>query len=64
MYLVATTDDPDEVAVTEVWSDAQSHLESLQDPGIPELISRARPSIAGVKGQTRLQVLGGKGVPV
>lgn len=61
LYLVASTDRADEVAVTEVWTDEAAHDASLQDAGVPELIAEARPVIAGMSGQTRLTVLGGKG---
>ena len=63
LYLVATTDRDDEVAVTEVWTDQAAHDASLHDPGVPELITEARPVIAGMAGQTPLTVLGGKGLP-
>ena len=64
LYLVATTDQDDEVAVTEVWTDEAAHDASLRDPGVPELIAEARPVIAGVAEQTRLSVRGGKGLDV
>ena len=63
LYLVATTEDPDEVAVTELWTDPAAHEASLQAPGVGELIARARPVIAGMSGRSVLTVLGGKGVP-
>ncbi len=62
LYVVATTDEPDEVAVAEVWTDEAAHDASLRDEGVPELITRARPVIAGMTGQTRLDVRGGKGL--
>ncbi len=64
LYLVATTEQADEVAVTEVWIDEAAHDASLQQAGVPELIAEARPVIAGVAGQTRLSVRGGKGLDV
>jgi quinol monooxygenase YgiN len=63
MYLVSTTEDPNEVAVQELWTDEAAHAASLQAPGVGELIARARPLITGVSGRTVLTVLGGKGVP-
>jgi quinol monooxygenase YgiN len=62
LYLVATTEEPDEVAVTELWTDEEAHDASLHDPGVPELIAEARPVIAGVAAQTRLTVHGGTGL--
>ncbi len=62
LYLVATTGQADEVAVTEIWTDEAAHDASLREPGVPELIAEARPVLAGVPGQTRLVVQGGKGL--
>ena len=63
MYLVSTTQDADEVAITELWTDEAAHDASLQAPGVGELIGKARPVIAGVSGRNVLTVLGGKGLP-
>jgi len=63
LYLVATTEEPDEVAVYEVWTDEAAHDASLNNAGVPELITEAREVIAGVTGHTSLQVRGGKGLP-
>jgi quinol monooxygenase YgiN len=62
LYLVATTERADEVAVTEVWTDEGAHDASLHDAGVRELIAEARPVIAGLAGQTHLTVQGGKGL--
>lgn len=63
LYLVSTTEDPDEVAITELWTDEAAHEASLQAPGVGELIEKARPVIAGMSGRRVLTVLGGKGLP-
>ncbi len=63
LYLVATTEDADEVAITELWTDRAAHEASLEAPGVGELIGRARPVIAGMSGRSILTVLGGKGMP-
>ena len=62
LYLVATTEQADEVAVTEVWTDEAAHDASLHAPGVGELIAEARQVIAGVAGHTRLTIHGGKGL--
>ena len=64
LYLVATTEDPNEVAITELWADQGAHEASLQAPGVGELIGRARPVIAGMSSRNVLTVLGGKGMPI
>jgi len=63
MYLVSTTEDANEVAITELWTDEAAHEASLRAPGVAELIGRARPVITGMSGRSVLTVLGGKGVP-
>ena len=63
MYLVSTTEDADEVAVTELWTDEAAHEASLQAPGVGDLMRRARPVISGMTGRSVLTVLGGKGLP-
>lgn len=63
LYAVATTGDADEVAVTEVWTTEAAHAASLDDEAVRALIAEARPLVAGLGGQTRLTVLGGKGLP-
>ena len=63
MYLVSTTEDANEVAITELWTDEAEHEASLRAPGVAELIGRARPVITGMSGRSVLTVLGGKGVP-
>ncbi len=47
LYLVATTEDPNEVAITELWTDQGAHEASLQAPGVGEFIGRARPVMQG-----------------
>jgi len=61
VYLVGTVDDePDAVAVLEVWSDRDAHARSLQDPRVQELIQRGRPLIAGMGQSLQLNAVGGK----
>ncbi len=60
LYLVSTaeTDDDDAVWITEVWRTEADHDASLSLPGVPELIGRARPLIAGMGDSQRFRVLG------
>jgi quinol monooxygenase YgiN len=62
LYVVAREGD-DAIWVTEVWTDRAAHDASLRAPGVPEMIARARPLIAGIEGRAEFSVLGGKGVP-
>lgn len=59
LYLVATTDQPDDVVVTEVWTDQRAHDASLTTPAVRALIAEARPLIAGMQPGTRLDVRAG-----
>jgi quinol monooxygenase YgiN len=61
LYLVATTESPDEVTVTEAWTDEAAHDASLDDEATRDLIAKARPLIVGMA-QTRLTFSGGKGL--
>ena len=61
-YLVATSAGSDVVCVYETWTDQRAHDASLERDDIRQLIQAATPSIAGPPEQTRLTVLGGKGV--
>lgn len=64
LYLVSRDHTPtDDVWVTEVWDSMEDHDNSLQVPGVKELIGEAMPLLAGrpEKGQ-ELVVLGGAGL--
>ncbi|MFP5373123.1 MAG: putative quinol monooxygenase [Actinomycetes bacterium] len=63
LYAVGTTDEPDEVAVVELWTDAEAHAASLHAPGVGALVAVARPLIAGTSFRHEVTVLGGKGLP-
>lgn len=64
LYVVSTSEDDDAVWVTEIWRTEADHDASLRVPGVPELIKRARPLIAGAPESMRLVVHGGKGPAV
>ena len=64
LYLISKSEhDPDEIWVSEVWSNQDSHQQSLQSPAIRALIDRAMPLLkrSPEKGQV-LTVIGGLGV--
>lgn len=61
-YVVGTTDEPDAIWVSEVWTDKAAHAASLEPAAVRALIARAMPLIAAISDQTELQVVGGKGV--
>ena len=63
LYVVSRDlSEPDTIWVTEAWTDREAHDASLRAPGTPEMIARARPLIAGMKGRAEFEPLGGKGV--
>ena len=64
LYVVSrSVDDVDAVWVTEVWTSSDAHQASLEDQRVRELITEARPLIAGLGERFELSPLGGKGLP-
>ncbi|MCJ8013254.1 antibiotic biosynthesis monooxygenase [Paenibacillus sp. KQZ6P-2] len=62
LYLINLSEkEPDAVWVTEVWSSADAHKASLDQPETRDSIARAMPLIAGVEA-IPLNLLGGKGL--
>jgi quinol monooxygenase YgiN len=62
LYVVSRGEDADTIWVSEAWKDREAHDASLRAPGVPEMIARARPLIAGMDGRAEFTPLGGKGV--
>lgn len=63
-YVVAAdTADPDQVWVTEAWTDKASHEASLQLAAVKETIAKAMPLIAGFGQRTVTEPRGGVGLP-
>ena len=58
LYVVGRGEDPDVLAVQELWVDADAHAASLQLPHVRETIAEAMPLIAEVQG-TRFVPLAG-----
>lgn len=52
--------EPDAVHVWEVWTDADAHQASLELPVFADLISQARPLLAGMQNWPDLVIRGGK----
>lgn len=63
-YIVSTSNEPDAVYVSELWTDQAAHDASLEPEDIRTLIQEARPLIAGMSEQIHLTVHGGKGLRV
>ena len=63
LYVVErTVDEPDVVSVYEAWTSKEAHAASLQDAGTIEVITRARPLIAGMSEGFEFIPVGGKGL--
>ena len=60
-YVIATAGD-NEVSVFEVWRDEDAHDASLRREDIRAIVGVARPLIAAMGFQMRLEVRGGKGL--
>ena len=62
-YVVAKdSTDADAIWVTEVWTDQQSHRDSLSLPTVQNAISRAKPLIAGFGERFETVPVGGHGL--
>lgn len=60
LYVVSLVpDDPDAVAITEVWDDKASHDASLALEAVRETIGRARPLIDSFGSSTIFEPVGG-----
>jgi quinol monooxygenase YgiN len=63
LYVVSeVVDEPDAIAVFEVWDDKAAHDASLQLESVRATIAGARPLIAGIGGSTDLRPIGGQGL--
>ncbi|MFN8378804.1 MAG: putative quinol monooxygenase [Anaerolineae bacterium] len=63
LYVVSrASDDPDGIWVTEVWRTQADHQASLALPATQQLISVARPLIAGLSNRVEFEPVGGKGI--
>ena len=63
VYLVNTSEnEPNAVYVYEVWSNEQSHQNSLTLESTQTLIKRAKPIITGMERISTLSTIGGKGI--
>lgn len=61
-YIISTSDNPNDVWVSEIWNSKAAHDVSLNPEDIKALIKTAMPLIASMPDQTELSVLGGKGI--
>ncbi len=62
-YIVGTSEEPDVVWVSEIWTNQAAHDAALEPADVRALIDATRPLIAGMSDQTILTVRGGKGLP-
>jgi len=63
LYIVTViANRPDSVYVIEVWDSKDDHDQSLQIPGVSELIAQARPILAAPPEGLTLNVVGGTGL--
>lgn len=63
LYIVSRLPgEPDAVWIVEVWSNREAHQASLQLEAVQDVISRARPVIAGMGERFEVSPVGGKGL--
>ena len=60
--IAACNDDADGIWITEVWDSKEAHMASLSIPAVGELISKARPLIAGFDHRFETTPIGGIGI--
>lgn len=63
-YIVGTSEQPNEVWVSELWTSKEAHDSSLDPEDIRALVMSARPYIANMPEGTEYYPLGGKGIEV
>ncbi len=61
-YVVGISAEPNDVWVSEVWSDKAAHDSSLEPEETRALIQKAMPLIASMESQTETEICGGKGI--
>lgn len=62
-YIVANDPvQPDVLWITEVWTEAEAHLASLQLPSVQDAIQKGRPLIAGMERIAETAPIGGYGL--
>lgn len=62
-YVIARdSDNPDDLWITEVWDNAESHTASLSLPSVQQAIARGRPLIASFAEQIVTEPVGGHGL--
>ncbi len=65
LYVISkATDDPDTVWITEAWRSREDHAASLSNAAVRDIITAARPLIAGMGDGFEIIPVGGKGLPV
>ena len=63
IYVVGLqSDDKDTICITEVWDSKADHDQSLNLPGVKELIGKARPIMQGKPDSFEIDIFGGKGI--
>jgi quinol monooxygenase YgiN len=63
LYMVAeSTDDPNVVWVTDLWTSKEDHATALQAPELQPFVEKAMPLLEGRPEQIEIRPVGGKGV--
>ena len=61
-YLISTSEEPETLYVTEIWTSKQAHDDSLEPPEVKAVIAQAMPLITSVSNIVEQQFVGGKGL--
>jgi quinol monooxygenase YgiN len=64
LYLVSeSTDDPNLVWVTDLWTSQEEHTEALRAPELRPFVEEAMQLLEGMPEQMEIRPVGGKGLP-
>jgi quinol monooxygenase YgiN len=64
LYLVSeSTEDPNVVWVTDLWTSQEEHAEALTAPALRPFVEQAMPLLDRMPEQIELRPVGGKGLP-
>lgn len=63
IYVVGQqVDEKDTICISEVWDSKEAHDESLNLPGVKELIGKAMPILEGQPESFEVDIIGGQGI--
>ena len=63
-YVVSeSTDDPNVIWVTDLWTGQDAHAKALENPELRPFVEKSLPMLEGMPEQIEIRPVGGKGLP-